>query len=330
VRLRRSKPNTRGYARRRHGRGFSYRDEDGAPLRDAAQLRRIQALRIPPAWRDVWICADPCGHIQATGTDAAGRRQYLYHPDWRRRRDNRKFEHMLEVAGRLPRLRRVLRTHLSDQGLTRRRVLAAAVRLIDLGLFRVGGDQYASGEEATYGISTLLAEHARLGADRVTFRYPAKGGALREVEVRDRRVVEVVRALRGRRRGRQRLFGYPCHGGWREIHSDDVNEYLREVAGCAMTAKDFRTWHATVLAAVALARVPEKARHSRTSVRRSVAGAMREVSRELGNTPAVVRSSYVDPRVVEKFGAGETIPESIQEPGPGAERAVLDLLDEAE
>jgi len=235
---------------------------------------------------------------------------------------------VLAVAGRLPRLRRVLRAHLSDPGLSRRRVLATAVRLIDLGLFRVGNDEYASGDEATFGVSTLLAGHARVGTDEVTFRYPAKGGVQRQVTVRDRQVVAVLRALRARRRGRQRLLAYRSGTGWREIRSDDINEYLRAVAGCAMTAKDFRTWHATVLAAVALARVPEAARCSRTSLRRSLAGAMREVSRELGNTPAVVRSSYVDPRLVDKFGEGETIPESIQEPGPGAERAVLDLLAE--
>ncbi|MEN3304529.1 MAG: topoisomerase [Micromonosporaceae bacterium] len=323
MRLRRSNPTAPGYGRRRRGRGFSYQDTTGAPLRDPQDVRRIQALRIPPAWRGVWICPDPSGHIQATGTDAAGRRQYLYHPDWRRRRDRRKFEHVLEIAGRLPRLRRVLRSHLSDPGLSRRRVLAAAVRLIDLGLFRVGNDQYAN---ASYGLSTLRAEHVRVGTDGAHFRYRAKGGIEREVTVRDRQVVAVLRALRSRRRGRARLLAYRSRTGWHEVHSDDINEYLREVAGCAMTAKDFRTWHATVLAAVALARVPDQGRRSRTSLRRSVAGAMREVSSELGNTAAVVRSSYVDPRVLDKFGEGQTIPESIQEPGPSAERAVLDLL----
>jgi DNA topoisomerase IB len=321
MRLRRSDPRAPGYGRRRRGRGFSYHDPSGAPLRDPEQVCRIEALRIPPAWRDVWICADPAGHIQATGTDAAGRRQYLYHPDWRRRRDRRKFEHVLEVAGRLPRLRRVLRSHLSERGLTRRRVLAAAVRLIDLGLFRVGNDEYA---DVSFGLSTLRADHVRVGADRARFRYLAKGGVEREVTIRDKQVVAVLRALRSRRRGRARLLAYKSHTGWQEVRSDDINEYLREVAGTAMTAKDFRTWHATVLAAVALARVDDGARRSRTSLRRSIAGAMREVSRELGNTPAVVRSSYVDPRVVEKFAAGETI----GEPGADAERAVIELLSE--
>jgi DNA topoisomerase-1 len=323
--VRRSNPNAPGYSRRRRGRGFSYHDTTGAPLRDNDQVRRIQALRIPPAWRDVWICPHPDGHIQATGTDAAGRRQYLYHPEWRRRRDRRKFEHVLEVAGRLPRLRRVLRAHLSDPGLSRRRVLAAAVRLIDLGLFRVGNDQYAN---VSYGVSTLLARHVRVNADGAHFCYRAKGGIEREVTIRDRQVVAVLRALRGRRRGRERLFAYRSGTGWRAVRSDDINEYLREVAGIAMTAKDFRTWHATVLAAVALAQAAEPQRGSRTSVRRSVAGAMREVSQELGNTPAVVRASYVDPRVVEKFDEGETIPETIREAGPSAEKAVLDLLAE--
>jgi DNA topoisomerase-1 len=327
VRLRRSDPRSPGYRRRRRGRGFSYHDQHGAALRDSGELARIQCLRIPPAWRDVWICADADGHIQATGTDTAGRRQYLYHPDWRQRRDRRKFEHVLAVAERLPQLRRVLRAHLRETGLSRRRVLATAVRLIDLGLFRVGNDEYADGEDATFGVSTLRVAHTRVSADEVHFRYLAKGRVPREVSVRDRQVVAVIRALRTHRHGEQRLLAYRTRTGWREVHSDEINEYLRDACGCAMTAKDFRTWHATVLAAVALAQVPEPGRRSRTSLRRSVAGVMREVSKELGNTPAVARSSYVDPRVLDKFGEGQTIPASIQEPGPTAEQAVLNLLE---
>jgi DNA topoisomerase I len=325
VRLRRSDPAAPGYRRRRAAQGFSYLDASGRVLRDAAQLRRIRSLVIPPAWRDVWICPEPDGHIQATGTDTAGRRQYLYHPDWRRRRDRHKFQRMRQIAGRLPQLRRTLRSHLSDPRLTRRRVLAAAVRLLDLGLFRVGGDAYATGEQPSFGLATLLASHVRVGKDQVRFRYPAKGGAMRDTAVSEPQVVAVLRALRRQRRGDQRLLAYRQGGGWREVHSDDINGYLREVAGCEMTAKDFRTWHATVRTAVALARVPADMRRSPTALRRSVARVMREVSGELGNTPAVLRSSYVDPRVVELFERGRTVPADSN--GRAAERAVLELLD---
>jgi DNA topoisomerase IB len=322
MRLRRSDPAGPGYTRRRRGHGFSYLDEQGRPLTDPAEQRRCRALVIPPAWRDVWICPDPAGHIQAMGTDAAGRRQYRYHPQWRQRRDRHKFAHVREVAGALPRLRRRVREDLADRRLSRRRVLALAARLIDLGLFRIGGDEYASGESATYGVSTLTADHVACNGRVVRFRYPAKGGVEREVTIDDPQVCATVRALRRYRRGRDRLLAYRGSGGWAEVRSADVNEYLRSASGRPMTAKDLRTWHATVLAALALARADPPTSASRG--RRSVARVMREVSAELGNTPAVARSSYVDPRVVELFEAGTTI--EAARPGPSAERAVLDLL----
>lgn len=321
MRLRRSEPAGPGYTRRRRGRGFSYLDERGRTL-PSAEVRRCRALVIPPAWRDVWICPDPAGHIQAMGTDAAGRRQYRYHPQWRQRRDRHKFAHVREVAVALPRLRRRVRVDLADRRLSRQRVLALAVRLIDLGLFRVGGDEYAGGDDGTYGVATLTAGHVTCNGHLVCFRYPAKGGIPREVSIEDPRVYATVKALRRYRRGTDRLLAYRRGDGWAEVRSGDVNDYLRAASGHLMTAKDLRTWHATVLAAVALARAEPAT--STTRGRRSVARVMREVSAELGNTPAVVRSSYVDPRVVELFHAGTTI--GADHPGPAAERDVLDLL----
>jgi DNA topoisomerase IB len=326
MRLRRSAPDGPGYTRRRRGPGFSYLDERGRPLTEVAELRRCRDLVIPPAWRDVWICPDPHGHIQAMGTDAAGRRQYLYHPHWRLRRDRRKFDRVLTVAARLPRLRRRVTADLADRQLSRRRALALATRLIDLGLFRVGGDEYADGEDATYGVATLEVGHVTLNGDTVHFRYPAKGGIERDITITDPRVSATIRTLRRHRRRHQRLLAYRSGNRWAEIRSGDVNEYLRSASGGEMTAKDLRTWHATVLAAVALARLGLPG--SATASRRAVARVMREVSARLGNTPAVLKASYVDPRVLDLFHRGTTIdpPSPGRRPGPATESAVLELL----
>jgi DNA topoisomerase IB len=327
MRLRRSDPAGPGYARRRRGPGFSYVDEGGRPLR-AAELERCKQLVIPPAWREVWISPDPRGHIQATGVDAAGRRQYLYHPVWREKRDAAKFDHVLEVAQRLPRLRRRVSRDLAGAGLGRERVLATAARLLDHGLFRVGGDQYATGDEGTYGLATLQVSHVRFARGDAVFSYRAKGGAERICAVADPEVRAVLRSLRRTRSPDERLFA--CRDGreWRELRSDDVNEYLRAAAGCAITAKDFRTWHATVVAAAMLAM--EGPGGSEARRKRVVARVMREVAEELGNTPAVARASYVDPRVVDAFHGGTVIPATGPVdgfPAPAAvERAVLDLL----
>jgi len=330
MRLRRCDPSGPGYRRRRRGRGFSYLAPDGRPVTDPGELARLRALVIPPAWRDVWICPDPRGHVQATGVDAAGRRQYLYHPVWRAKREAQKFDRVQQVAGRLPRLRRRVSAHLRGEGLSRERVLATAVRLLESGLFRVGGDEYATSEDATYGLATLRPEHVRVGRDGVVFEYLAKGGIERVCTVTDTEVREVLRELRRRRRGADRLFAYRVGRRWREVRSDDVNGYLREVSGCEMTAKDFRTWHATVLAVVLLAQagVAEPV----TRRRRTVARVMREVAEELGNTPAVTKASYVDPRVVDRYHEGVTVPLRRELDGypapPAVERAVLALLTE--
>jgi DNA topoisomerase IB len=281
-------------------------------------------LAIPPAWTDVWICPDPSGHIQAVGTDAAGRRQYRYHDAWRANRDKRKFDHVLTVAERLPRLRRRVDTHLREPGLSRERVLAAAVAVLDEGRLRVGGDEYAIGDEATYGVASLLARHVRVGRREAVFRFPAKGGIEHELRITGRAVVDALRELRRWRRGDRRLLAWRNGRQVREAHSTDINAYLREQTGCDVTAKDFRTWHATVAAAIALAGAPPA--RSATARRRVVAATMREVAEELGNTPAVVRNSYVDPRVVDLYHAGVTVT-----PGRTAqatERAVRRLLEE--
>jgi DNA topoisomerase I len=328
VRLRRSDPGRPGYGRRRRGRGVSFVDERGGALADPDEVRRCLELAIPPAWRDVWICTDPAGHLQATGVDAAGRRQYLYHAQWRARRERHKFAHVLAVATRLPQLRRRVGVDLGGAELSRERVLALAVRLIDLGLFRVGSDQYATDDDPTFGVATLRSDHVMAaGTGAVRFCYRAKGGVERELSIKDPAVATTVRLLKRLRHGSARLLAYrDTDKGWREIHAGDINSYLRLATGTDMTAKDLRTWHATVAAAVELART-ERPR-SVTAARRCVAQVMRQVAEDLGNTPAVARVSYVDPRVVDLFFRGRTVQLSrgCRPDGPSAERAVLDLL----
>jgi DNA topoisomerase IB len=351
VRLRRSDPNRPGYTRRRRGTGFTYHDPTGAAITDRAELERIRALVIPPAWRDVWICPDRRGHIQAVGIDAAGRRQYRYHDVWRAQRDAAKFDHVLEVGAQLPQVREVVAGHLNERGLTANRVMAAAVRLLDVGCFRIGGEEYASGDEATFGLATLRREHVVLVRGAVRFRYPAKGGVQRVLDVRDDDVRTVVRALLRRESEQPELLAYRNGAGWRDIRSADINTYLREVSGIDISAKDFRTWNGTVLAAVVLAvdeleaaakpaRQPARRSadgRSGTARRRAVSSAMREVAEYLGNTPTVAKASYVDPRVVDLFCDGTTIAAVLTELGgapepedwfaqEAVEAAVLEML----
>lgn len=333
MRLRRSNPSSPGYARRRRGRSFTYVDSDGQPIRDEDDLGRLRDLVIPPAWRDVWISPDPRGHIQATGVDAAGRRQYLYHPQWRAKRDAAKFDRVLEVAERLPHLRKQATEDLHVRGMPRVRVLALTARLLDLGLFRVGGDEYASGDEPSYGIATLRPDHARAVKGCVVFEYVAKGGVARVQTVGDPEVCDVLNALRRQRRDAERLFAYRDGGQWKDVHSDDINGYLREASGGEMTAKDFRTWHGTVLAAVDLAGTGPK--KSLTGRRKAVSAAMRAVAEQLGNTPTVARNSYVDPRVVDRYHEGAVVnlagvpADNSEDAQYATEQAVLDLLRDA-
>ncbi|WDZ82218.1 DNA topoisomerase IB [Micromonospora cathayae] len=326
MRLRRSDPGRPGYGRRRRGRGWEFVDPSGVTVRDPDHLARLRDLVIPPAWRDVWISPYPNGHIQATGIDAAGRTQYLYHPVWRAKQDEAKFDHVLEVARRLPVLRDRVDRDLAGRGLRRDRVLATVARLLDMGTFRVGSDQYAAGDDPTFGVATLRPEHARSRGGCVVLEFPAKGGVDQVRRIEDPELCQVLRNLRRRRRAVDRLFGYWDGRVWRDVRSDEVNGYLREASGGEMTAKDFRTWHATVLAAVELAAAGEQ--RSLTARRRTVAGVMRNVAELLGNTPTVARTSYVDPRVVELYHDGVRVAVRPDAPRPEAERAVLDLLTE--
>lgn len=328
-RLRRSDPRKPGLTRRRAGAGWTYLDADGRRIGDEDVLARVRALAIPPAYTDVWISPYPNGHIQAVGTDAAGRRQYRYHEVWQANRAQAKHLRVLQVGERLPSMRRRWVRDLRRPDLDRERVLAAAARLLDLGLFRVGGEEYAE-EHSTYGLATLRREHVEVVGRRLVFDYTAKAGLRRQETVDDPRVAEVVGALRGRDDPNPELFAFRTADAWNDVKSGTVNEYLREVSGLDMSAKDFRTWHATVLMSAVLARhtpVPS-GKTARTKVVR--AGYV-EVSEALGNTPAVCRTSYVDPRVVDLFHGGTTIAMPPRKRSDDAmrsalEKEVLDLL----
>ncbi|TMK36952.1 MAG: DNA topoisomerase IB [Actinobacteria bacterium] len=323
TRLRRVRQSSPGFSRRRHGRGFVYLDQRGAPIRDE-RLERLRALAIPPAWTEVWICSDDRGHLQATGTDDAGRRQYLYHPEWRHQRDREKFERIETFAEALPSLRARLDVDLRRRGYPRERVLACAVRLLDRGLFRVGGEDYA--DNGSYGLATLRREHVVVRGDRAEFDYVGKGGKRHVREIRDPDVLRVLRTLR-RRNEAEELLAWKDGTGWHDVRASDINAYLKDTAGGDFSAKDFRTWHATVLAATFLAErgIAPSGRASKRTIRE----AANAVSEHLGNTAAVARSSYIDPRVVDRYLDGEVIdvrhvPDA--EPGPAVEAVVLDLL----
>ena len=307
MRLRRSQCDGAGITRRRRGKGFSYAYADGRPVKDRKTLERIRALAVPPAWTDVWICPWPNGHIQALGTDDAGRRQYRYHDDWRLHRDRQKFERILDFAVALPEIRAVVERDLSKDDLCRERVIAATVRLLDIGLFRVGGEAYAE-ENETFGVTSLRKEHVRIRKGAMVFCYPAKGSIERTVEIRDAKACKVVDSLRRRRNGNGHLFAYKEGDRWIDVRAEDTNAYIKEAAGGDdFSAKDFRTWSATVLAAAALAEngVPETEREAK----HAVVAAIAEAADHLGNTPAVARSAYIDPRIIDRFEKGQTIAE---------------------
>jgi DNA topoisomerase I len=334
VRLRRVDPHGPGYSRQRRGRGFSYHDERGQRITDPEVLDRIRALAIPPAWREVWICALPQGHIQAVGTDEAGRRQYRYHVEWRRRRDAEKHDRVLRLGRKLPKLRAQVAEDLDGRGLTYERVLAAALRMLDIGVFRVGGEEYAPSvaqdaedpedTDGSFGLATVRREHVRLHRNAVVFCYPAKGGAERRVTLRDAALHKVVGALLRRRGGGEDLLAYRVGREWRDVKAQDVNARLKQLVGPEFTAKDLRTWNATVLAAVALAAaVEDGAPGSKRARARLVNSALDEVAEQLGNTRAVARASYVDPRVLERFEEGRTILPAVRLVG------TTDLSDEA-
>src|SRR5690348_11838996 len=304
MRLRRSIVGGPGIRRVRRGRGFSYHDDDGQRVSSPTTLQRIDSLAIPPAWKNVWICTHPNGHIQAVGTDAAGRRQYLYNPQWHDERSEEKFDRVLELSAMLPDWRGELSADLKLRGLPRERVLAVGLRLLDLGYFRAGGDQYAE-ENNSFGIATLMAEHVTLHSGSVEFDYPAKSGVRRVLDIDDADTVCAIRTLRRSSGGNGRLLSYRNGQGLSEIHADDLNARFKQMVGDEYTVKDLRTWHGTVLAAAAFAEADPPV--DRKVVKRVEAAVMREVAEELGNTPAVARNSYVDPRVVEGYESGLTI-----------------------
>jgi DNA topoisomerase-1 len=315
--LRRSRVDGDGIRRHRRGKGFSYTWPDGKAVEDVEILARVKSLVLPPAWTDVWICPWPDGHVQAIGTDTAGRRQYRYHDDWRLMRDAEKHERVLRMATKLPVVRQRVAADLATSGLGRERVLAAGIRLLDLGFFRVGGESYAE-EHNTYGLATLQKRHVTIDGDALVFEYDAKGSKHRVISIVDADVLGVIAELKRRRGGGNDLLAYRDARVWRDVRSNDLNSQLRALAGFDMTAKDFRTWHATVLMAVALA-VSEHAASTPASRDRAVGRAYREVSGYLGNTPAVCRKSYVDPILVDLYERGITISHALGRLGDGAE-----------
>ncbi|BBY43765.1 DNA topoisomerase IB [Mycolicibacterium celeriflavum] len=304
MRLRRSVVSGPGLRRVRRGRGFSYHQPDGSPVTDEATLQRIKDLVIPPAWRKVWICPYPNGHIQAVGTDVAGRRQYLYHQRWQAERNEEKFDRVLEMSAALPEMRRRIAADLRGRGLGRDRVLALALHLLDLGYFRAGSEQYAE-ENNSYGIATLHCEHVTLHSNAIEFDFPAKSGVRRTLTIDDPQAVRSVRSLLRRPQRTERLLVCRNGSGWTDIHADDLNTRFKELVGEEYTVKDLRTWHGTVLAAAAF--VDADPPVNKTVIKRVESAVMKEVAEELGNTPAVARGSYVDPRVVEGYESGLTI-----------------------
>ena len=338
ARLRRVDSSAPGIERRKQGRGFVYIDHStGERIVEPEVVARIKELAIPPAWKDVWICPYPMGHIQAVGTDAAGRKQYIYHQKWRERRDAEKFEKTLEFARALPRLRLTTENHIRQKGMGRDKVLACAVRLLDRGFFRIGMEDYAE-QNKTYGLATMQKRHVTVSGSEIEFDYVAKGGKRRVQSIVDPLVSEIVSSLKRRRAGGPELLAYRAGRTWVDVKALDINEYIREQTGAEYSAKDFRTWNATVLAAVAVAISGEAAR-SKTARKLAISRAVKEVAHYLGNTPAVCRASYIDPRVFDRYQSGWTVAGALDGLGEGAvfgepsvqgaiEEAVIDLLEE--
>jgi DNA topoisomerase I len=304
ARLRKSNPLGAGYRRVRSGSGFSYKGPDGQTVRDPELRARFEALGIPPAWRDVWIAPYENGHIQAVGYDAANRKQYIYHPTWRERNDKKKFERMLLLAEVLPKARRQVTRHLRDEGVTKRRVLAAAFRMLDAGGLRIGSSRYEE-ENGSYGLTTLHGEHAHVDGKRVRLTFPAKSHKIWDSTIKDKDLALLIRELQRRRGPDDRLLAYEQDGVWHPITPQDVNRYVKKRTGGSFSAKDFRTLRGTVTAAASLAKHgPEPTKGKR---KRAVADAMRDAAEVLSNTPSIAKSSYVDPRLVDRYASGDTI-----------------------
>ena len=294
---------SKGITRHKRGKGFRYQSTSGKPLKDRAELARIRKLAIPPAWTDVWICPSPSGHIQVTGRDARGRKQYRYHPDWNRIRDEAKYDRLLTFARALPRVRKTVHEHMSERGLGRKKVLATVVHLLETTLVRVGNREYAR-DNKSYGLTTLQDRHVSFGASEVRFKFRGKTGKEWRLKVSDRRVARIVRScqeLPG-----QHLFQYENDDGEIcQISSADVNGYLREIGGAEITAKDFRTWAGTVLAAMALCEFERF--DSETAAKRNIRAAIEMVAARLGNTTTICRKCYVHPEVLSCYLEGALV-----------------------
>jgi DNA topoisomerase IB len=311
-----------------------YLDQDGARL-SGEDVERVKGLVIPPAWQDVWICPWPNGHLQAVGTDDAGRRQYLYHPHWRTQRDAAKHARVLEFGRVLSRAREQVILDLGTEGMSQDRACAVAVRLLDLGYFRIGNDVYAE-ENGSFGLTTMQRRHVRRQGDGLLFCFVGKSGVEHSVEIDDPATVAAIEVMRRRRApAEEELLAWKQGGRWHDLDSAQVNDYVRRATGMDATAKDFRTWHATVIAAASLA-ASEEPGTTKASRKRAEVAARKEVAEFLGNTPALARSSYVDPRVVDAYEEGRTIASAVRrkvatpaERQTILERAVLRLLREA-
>ncbi|RYB92388.1 DNA topoisomerase IB [Nocardioides glacieisoli] len=327
-RLRRTFPDQPGWTRRRSGKGFTYLDEAGRKL-DAEQVQRCKALVIPPAWQDVWITPHPNGHLQAVGTDDAGRKQYLYHPQWRASRDAAKFDRILGFGKALSKARERVLSDIGAETMSLERACAVAVRLLDLGYFRIGNDVYTD-TNGSFGLTTMRKDHVSKHGDSLRFSFVGKSGVEHTIDIDDRSAIEALQVMRKRRGGGDELLAWKDGKTWRDLNASDVNDYIRTCFGIEATAKDFRTWHATVIAAAALAETDEPG-ETKASRKRAVAGAMKEVSEFLGNTPTLARTAYVDPRVVEAYERGRTIKvrgtyDTDDARQAALERAVLKLL----
>ena len=315
-----------GITRRRSGKGFTYRGRNGAPVKDRATLQRIRGLAIPPAWNDVWICPDPNGHIQAVGRDQKGRKQYLYHPEWRAHRDESKYGRMAAFGRALPGLRLRVEHDLHRQGLPREKVLAAVVRLLEVTLIRVGNDEYAQ-QNKSFGLTTLRKRHVDVSGAGAVFEFRGKSGKTHRTAFKDRRLAAIVR--RCEELPGQRLFQYIDEDGHRHaVGSHEVNGYIREALGDGFSAKDFRTWAGTLTCAVAL--LDAEPPSSQTVAKRAINQCVRQTAARLGNTPAVCRSSYIHPAVFETYAEGELARRLAVGEGRAPETALLDFLDALE
>jgi len=316
ARLHRTDGSQPGIHRVRRGRGFGYVWPDGTPVEEPDVRARIEALVLPPAWTDVWITDDPQGHLQAIGTDAAGRRQYRYHDAWRKRRDRAKFRRLEGFGRSLPLLRDAVDDALESRGFGRERVLAGTLRMLDIGAMRVGNEDYTK-QNGSYGLTTLRRDHLTISRDHIRLRFTGKSGVEQRIDVDDEDLARLLAGLR-RAHDEPQLWAWRDARAWHLVRSGDVNTRLHEILGDGYTSKDFRTWHATVLAAETLAA------HDQAEGLKAVRAAYRAVADRLGNTPAVARSSYIDPRVVDLFlDEGRTIGDAEGDP----ERALLSLLD---